>query len=218
MKLQQKPQALKLRKEGYSLKEVAGRIGISKSTSSLWLRNVRLSPQAQARLASHCREGILRGAAVRHKLGILTEDKIRHQVKQELERLALSRAQQKIMCAMLYWAEGSKDKNVVGFTNSDPVMMKTFITLLREAFAVDESKFRMLLHLHEYHNAEKQKQFWSQVTGIPLKQFNKSYVKPHTGKNTRDGYPGCAALRYYDHKVALELKSVYQFIGQNLGA
>lgn len=84
-----------------------------------------------------------------------------------------------------------------------------FVNLLREAFDADESKFRLLIHIHEYHNDLKQRKFWSKATGISLKQFTKSYVKPHTGKNKRKDYPGCASLRYYDYRIALELEAIY---------
>jgi hypothetical protein len=75
-----------------------------------------------------------------------------------------------------------------------------------------------LVHIHEYHNETKQKVFWSKITGINLKQFQKSYIKPHTGKNKRNGYPGCACLKYYDYKIALDLANIYELIYKNMGA
>lgn len=45
-----KEKSLSLRKRGYSLKEISEKLSISKSTASLWLEKVTLSPLAQKRL------------------------------------------------------------------------------------------------------------------------------------------------------------------------
>src|SRR5438876_7219496 len=39
--------AINLRKQGFSLKEIAGNVKVSKSTASLWLKNVNISDSAQ---------------------------------------------------------------------------------------------------------------------------------------------------------------------------
>lgn len=65
------------------------------------------------------------------------------------------------------------------------------------------------MHLHEYHNETRQRHFWQDITGIPKGQFNRSYMKPNTGKNKRKNYPGCLAITYYDSKVAKELSALY---------
>ncbi len=53
------------------------------------------------------------------------------------------------------------------------------------------------------------KTFWSEVTSIPLTQFNKSYRKTNTGKTKKAGYQGCASIYYYDAKIAKELTALY---------
>lgn len=137
----------------------------------------------------------------------------------ELATLKLDKKTCRLISAIMFWAEGSKDKSSVTFVNSDPIMISTFIKLLRESFDVDESKFRALIHIHEYHDEEELKKFWSKTAEIPLSQFTKSYRKPHTKKRKRPGYRGCVAIKYYDYKVALRLFSTYNtFAGKILGA
>jgi len=70
-----------------------------------------------------------------------------------------SEENRKLACALLYWCEGEKKGGAVRFTNSDPVMIQTFLNLFRQSFKLDESKFRICLHLHSYHNQQKQKKF-----------------------------------------------------------
>lgn len=88
-------------------------------------------------------------------------------------------------------------------------MIKIFMFLFRLSFNIDESKFRILMHLHEYHNEEKQKEFWSNLTKIPQSQFTKTYWKPHTKKRKRENYPGCIRVGYYSAHVARQLYAWY---------
>lgn len=109
----------------------------------------------------------------------------------------------------MWWCEGSKTTISVKITSSDQILVSNFLSLFRFAFDLNESKFRCLLHLHDYHNEEVQKNFWSDLTKIPLNQFYRSYHKPNTGKRTRENYPGCIAVAYYDAKIAKELLAIY---------
>jgi hypothetical protein len=122
----------------------------------------------------------------------------------------------KTLSALLYWGEGGKIDRHVSFVNSDPQMIATFMYLLRKSFRLDESKFRILVHIHEYHNDLELKTYWSQITGIPLSQFTKSYLKPHTGINKRKGFKGTIRINYYDTKIAREIKAVYNFLAHAL--
>jgi hypothetical protein len=49
---------------------------------------------------------------------------------------------------MLYWAEGSKRRNDVEFTNSDPDMMRTFVKFLRRCYGVAQDDLRLTLNVH----------------------------------------------------------------------
>jgi hypothetical protein len=93
----------------------------------------------------------------------------------------------------------------VSFINSDPEMIKYFLDVFRKAFKVDEKKFRALIHLHEYHDIDKQTDFWSKITRIPKEQFTKPYRKENGGKRKRENYQGCVSIRYNDRKIAKEL-------------
>ncbi|HCC83232.1 TPA: hypothetical protein DEP96_00085 [Candidatus Uhrbacteria bacterium] len=117
----------------------------------------------------------------------------------------------RLVAALLYWCEGGKQSlsSGINFSNSDPELMKTFLSALRKGFTLDESKFRVLMHLHEYHDETKQQTFWSRVTNIPVAQFQKTYKKPHTGKRKHLNYEGCASLRYYNAGIVKNLIIIY---------
>jgi transposase-like protein len=209
--LEFKQKAVNLRQKGYSIKEVSKILGIAKSTSSLWLRNIKLSKKAQDRLAK-------RGILGQHK-SRRTNRKKREQRKQEyilwaksrLKFLPTSKTALQAYCSILYWAEGGKfTDNHLEFTNSDPLMIGLFLRLLRKGFGIDESKLRANVHIHEYHKDAKQKGFWSKASNIPLEQFNKSYRKPHTKKRIRNNYPGCVRICYYSADTARKIQALYQ--------
>jgi len=199
--------AKRLRRQGFSLREISEKLGISKSTASLWLRKVKLSEKAKKRL-------IWLGVKGRQAAGQTNKEKREEENKKILKKIEKNFANfgdreidYKVECALLYWCEGTKyqDNTSVSFINADPEMIRYFLHVFRRSFRPDEKKFRALVHLHEYHNIEKQLRFWSKVTGIPRNQFNKSYLKEHTGKNKKDNYPGCISIRYSDVKIYREL-------------
>jgi hypothetical protein len=49
---------------------------------------------------------------------------------------------------MLYWAEGSKRRNDVEFTNSDPHMVRIFGEFLRRCYGLPADKLRLTLNVH----------------------------------------------------------------------
>lgn len=62
--------------------------------------------------------------------------------------LARDRDPLHITGCMLYWAEGSKRRNDVEFTNSDPDMTRTCVRFLRRCYAVPPERLRLTLNVH----------------------------------------------------------------------
>jgi len=92
---------------------------------------------------------------------------------------------------MLFWAEGSRGRNSVIFTNSDPAMVKYFARFLRECFAVPDDRIRITCNLFANH-AERQQEiedFWLETTGLPRSRQAKSIVNvysKHSKKKRRN--------------------------------
>lgn len=212
--------AIKLRKLGYSLREISSRINVSQSTLSIWLRDVSLSAEAKNRLNLRRTTGQKRGAGVRKQQVQDRSNLILEKVTKEVLRDTHCHSQLRMLTAFLYWGEGSKTQgsSAMEIINSDPTLVKTFLQLFRQSFEVDETKFRVLVHIHQYHDDDVIKRFWSEVTGIPVSQFFKSYLKPNTGKRKKVKYMGSASIRYYDVSVARELRALYNAFAQKIGA
>ena len=210
-----KEKAISLRKQGYSIKEVAALLNIAQSTSSLWLREIILSPQAQDRLRDRKILGQYKAIETHRKKRLSVINGFHKIALDELSKVKFNKAIYKLLCALFFWTEGGRSTDsYVYFINSDPVMVKTFVKLLHLSFPIEERKLRAMVQIHEYHNDVDTKKFWSEITQIPVGQFSKSYLKPHTGKRIRDGYQGSIRIRYYDYKIALELRAFYNVLAQ----
>ena len=201
-----KNKAETLRKEGFSFGEISERLKISKSTASLWLRDIKLSKEAKKRIYELGVEG-RKNSEKSVQSRILKENKtILEKVRKTISKNNLLAEDLKIVCALLYWCEGGKtEKSQLTFINSDPKLVKYFVTIFRKAFDVDEKRFRALIHVHKYHNISRQIKFWSEITKIPKSQFNKPYSKPNTGKRKKENYQGCISVRYYGREIWQEM-------------
>ena len=118
----------------------------------------------------------------------------------------------KIFAALLYWCEGTKypANNKVEFSNSDPALQRLFITLLRKGFHLDETKFRIHLQIHDTHNYEEIKRFWSDLLKVPNTKFIKPTITIRKGGKHKKEYFGTCAVRYIDFRVQLKLIGIYE--------
>jgi len=214
-----KEKAIKLRKRGYSIKEIAKIINIAQGTSSSWVSSIELNPKAQKRLKKRKILGQYKSIKIAKKKKLRTREQNNIKALSLLNNIPKNKELYKLVCSILFWTEGGKSTDsYVYFTNSDPSMVALFVTLIRKSFLVQERKFRALVHIHEYHNEREIKKFWSNLTKIPISQFSKTYLKPHTHKRIRKGYKGSIRIRYYDHKIALELRSIYNVFAKAVGS
>jgi len=186
-KLELKLKARVLRKKGLSIKEIERKLKVSRSSVSLWVRDVRLTKKQLKRLYLNKRRSGLRGCIIaamnKIKKREETTEKLMKEGIKEVGRL--SKRDRFIVGVAMYFAEGSKsDKNVV-FSNSDPRAIKFMVDWYREFCKVPEEKFRCSLYIHDNLDEKKAKKFWSRLTKIPLSQFRKSYIVKNNSHRLR---------------------------------
>jgi len=128
---------------------------------------------------------------------------------------SINRNQALLLAGLLYGCEGSKYPANVGvsFANSDPLLVFTFLRLLRKAFDLDKNKFSVHLQVHTTHDYSKMRKYWSDLLEISEDQFIKPTItEPKAGKH-RSVYLGTCTLRYRDYSVQLRLLGVFgQFL------
>ncbi len=113
----------------------------------------------------------------------------------------------KSLLAMLYWGEGGKTDCNMKFTNTDPELVSLFASLLRMHYSIDETRFRIGLQIHSYHDPKEILNFWSEKLSVPTSQFWKIYLKPRSGKKKeyRRNFYGICNLHYASSAIQREL-------------
>src|SRR5437764_2649181 len=116
------------RNEGRSIKEIARSLGVSASSVSHWVRDIELTAEQHDALQAwnrlHERQRLAQ-AAMSEKAR-----RLRREAQEAGRRLARKSDSLYMAGCMLYWAEGSRSRNRVVFTNSDPEMVKIFAIFL----------------------------------------------------------------------------------------
>ena len=123
----------------------------------------------------------------------------------------------KSMLSMLYWAEGSKGRGQIVFANTDPKLALLFLTMLRKVYRIDESKLRVRLHLHSYHNVDQSTKFWSDLLKISESKFGKIYIKERSKtKKFRENFAGICFIKYYSENLRFEILEVADQIAKKI--
>ena len=95
--------------------------------------------------------------------------------------------------------------------------MALFIKLLRNNYKVDESKLRVRLHLHDYHDENLVRKFWSGLLSIPETQFGKIYRKQRSKEKTfRKNFGGICFLRYNSVHLKDEIITYAYTLGERV--
>ena len=184
-------QARDLRRSGASLNEIARVVGVSKSTASLWVRDLPVAPGRARRRpdpeALRLRRARAMAERQNEKLAVANEVGV------------LSDRELLLVGAALYWAEGAKAKPWRGserllFINSDPDVIRVFCRWL-DLLGVPRDHRSFRVAIHESADILGAIAFWSAVVGVPAAGFRKTTIKRHnprsTRRNTGSGYRGC---------------------------
>lgn len=174
-------EAQKLRSDGLGIKTIAYQLGVSSSTASLWCRDIKLTPEQIKELERRARDpfyGRRLQNVIRQKEKRLK--KIRELKEAGIKEVAKLRSREFFLIGVaLYWAEGFKKDHRLGFANSDPSMVKFFLDWLIENCHVpkDSIRLRVGLNISHKNRVEEVEKYWSNLTKIPLIQFQKPFFQ-----------------------------------------
>ncbi len=191
MKSIEKQKAIRLREQGYSIKAIAQKLNVAKSSVSLWVREIKLDDATLARLKQNPHST---AAVEKRRITRLDNEERKRQViisdaSKDLGGI-LNYRELWIAGVALYWAEGGKTRRLLRFSNGDPAMIRLMMDFFRKVCEVPEAKFRGYIHIHPNLDATAAEQYWSTITGIPLTQFFKTYRKPNiSSKGKRQSLP-----------------------------
>ena len=165
-KVWEQQRARELRAEAWTLAEIAAELGVSKSSASVWTRDVdfQTRPPRRARKRGPNRLERAKAAEIERCRveGIRMIDEL---TEREFLMAGLG----------LYAGDGAKGGNSVRFANSNPALISLFCAWFRRFFDVDESRLRVKLYLHDDLDLGAAVDHWVGVTGIPAAQFQRPY-------------------------------------------
>lgn len=190
MKALLKEKAIDLHKKGYSYREIMREIPVAKSTISEWLYSVGLSKRQKQRLTEKKLAAAKRGGEAKRMKRLLLTEKIKTAAKKEIGKI--TKRELWLMGTMLYWAEGSKDKDYrpgcrTAFTNSDPDMIVIFLDWLKQICGrtLADITFEVCIHELQKDRTAEIIDFWSKEIGCSSTYFQHIYYKKGNANTKR---------------------------------
>jgi transcriptional regulator with XRE-family HTH domain len=188
-------EAVVLRREGKSYREILEVVPVSKSTLSLWLREVVLTAEQHDHLMQLNRLGQTKAARTIQARRVARQRATIEAASAQVAEVAESELF--VAGVVAYWAEGSKAKpwrqgEQVQFINSDPDMIRLFMRWLA-LLGVGCERLVFTVSIHESADVAAAERYWRSVVGHNA-QFRKPVLKRHNAKTVRkniaDNYHG----------------------------
>lgn len=203
-KLEEKEEAKRLRRKGYSYNEIKEITGLSKDTISRCCRDIKLTQKQILALELNRTKGqklgSIRGAKSNQLKRILLEKKFLDEGVRQIG--SLSKRDKFMLGIAFYQGEGSKTNHAVEFTNSDPDSIKFMVKWFENFCQIKRKDLKFSLWLHDNLDESVAKKYWVKLLKISDSQFGKTYFaknkidSPKIRKNIH--LYGIIKIRYYD--------------------
>jgi transcriptional regulator with XRE-family HTH domain len=167
-------------RDGRSIKHIARVLGVSKSSVSLWVRDIEMTPEQHAALLK--RNGMHERQRLARAANIQKWRSIRRGCQADGRRRARSGDAMYAAGCMLYWAEGSKQGHQVQISNADEEVIRFFVWFLRRYFLVPDHKIRLSCNLFADHESRQREieDFWLSVARLDRRSLRKSMVNRYS--------------------------------------
>ena len=214
-----------LRAKGKTYREICTRLHLSipQSTLSYWCKDITLNLQAKRRLQDRLETHLRDQRIIALQANLIRRNKYLYDVEQRVVHIGSNLKNKKIakiILAALYWCEGKKSQtSSLMFGNSNPDIIRMFLSLLRASYNIDEKKFRCTLQGRADQRIRELERYWSKTTKIPVSQFYKARVDPRsTGKISRkQNYKGVCRIDYFSADIFHELEAIQKSLVTYMG-
>ncbi|WP_206507475.1 hypothetical protein [Streptomyces chrestomyceticus] len=190
--------ARELRGRGMTYDAIQVELGVSKSSISLWVRDMPRPPRRTREQASAIgkrgwEETLRRRDEERQRTKRVAADEIGAMGDRDLFLVGVG----------LYWSEGSKSKphnpqERVTFINSDPGMIQVFVAWL-SLLGVAPEHMQFRVQIHESADIGAAERYWADLVGVDVTSLARTTLKRHNPKTVRknvgEGYHGCLVVR-----------------------
>lgn len=168
-----------LRQRGFSLQKIANLTKNSKSTISYWCKNIFLSHRQLKKLQNKRKtagsKALFDYSERKRNERFLQTEIASKKGKDDVDKI--NRRDLFIIGLALYWGEGYKKGNdELGFTNSDPFIIKFIMKWFREIYFINDKDFILRVSINSAHRKRVTDiiSFWSKIARINKSQFTKS--------------------------------------------
>lgn len=200
-KFEERQKAHRLRKKGNSIKAIAAKLGVSKSTVSLWCRDIVLTTKQIEQLKANAISAGHRGRMIgtqRNQQKRLDEIQ-NYELSGKKEIGKMTKRDLIILASALFWAEGAKTGSRFMFINSDPNMILCIYRYLMTVEKISPDRLFLTVQINRIHEPRIQKviKFWSELLDLPRQQIGKPYyidVVPRKQYQNYESYYGIARL------------------------
>jgi hypothetical protein len=160
--------AREMRRRGMAMKVIASELSVSPGSVHRWTSDIELTPEQHARnvaLAGQRRGKTWRELNRKRRRAYQADGRARARADDLLHQAG----------CMLYWAEGSKDRNTLVFANSDPEMVRFFCRFLRESFDIpaDELTIRINAYTGNGQTMSEIEGWWLNTLDLPQESLRK---------------------------------------------
>lgn len=219
-----KKEVIRLRKIGKTYGEIRQSTGVmlSKGTLSDWCNGILLSQLEKEKVRLSQLSNMERGRETAWIINKARRKAYLASIETRIEPLkeyAENRSAKKIALAMLYLGEGKKiNASAITLGNSDPKIIKIFLSFLRSAYVIDEKKLHCTLQCRADQDIKILEKFWSECTKVPLERFYKTRIDARTiGKPSRKlDYKGVCVINYFSADVFWEVMMIGELLAKGL--
>lgn len=193
--------ARELRLQGWTYDRIEAELGCSRSSVSLWVRDLPKPEHRHRRTSEEAAAIARRGWEPRLRRSEEERQRTKEAATQEVGDL--SERELFLAGVALYWAEGVKDKpydrrEYVVFVNSDPTVIKVYMAWL-DLLGVERERLRYTVMIHENADAAGAERYWADLVNADRSAFNKTTLKRHNPKTVRknvsETYRGCLVIK-----------------------
>lgn len=208
-KEKEKRAAIKFRKQGFSYTEILEKVPVSKSTLSVWLKDIGLAQEQKQRFTEKRRLAQVKARETWRNIRVMKEAGIVASARKEIRKI--SRRELWLIGIVLYWAEGTKQKphtvsQKVSFNNSDPKMVLLFNQWVQKICLRKQSDLTYSIYIHRTADRLRAQKFWENLLRTRIdKVYYKSHNPKTNRKNTQADYVGLLRI---DVKKSTDLNRI----------
>jgi len=194
------------------MKKIAKKLGVSPASVHLWTADIRISDEHRSRNIRTARaECGRRWAAVNRakRLGYQAEGRTKARDEDPLHQAG----------CMLYWAEGSKERGGLTFSNSDRAMVAFFSRFLRGCFGIAVERLSVRLNVYTTNglSVREIEDSWLEALELPrscLRAHTLDHFPTSSSGQKKNKLPyGVCTLRLFDTRIAQHIYGAIQEYG-----